>query len=252
MFELDHLVHFVDKPEKLIEVTKEMGLHTVMGGKHTNWGTYNSLCYFGLSYIEFIGIYDDELFELAAKEPYTLHETYKKRQNRNGIARIALRTTSIEEDAKRLQQLDYEVFGPTEFSRIRPDGSVLKWQLLHFGKSSTVIDFPFLIQWEEEDEKRSIDLVEKGAIVNHAAGNIRIKEILIEVQHLSFLQQWAELFHYKIKKEPTQMKLYGPNCLFTFIQSKEGNNEIKQVTFTGAIENKELIVEGTTYVFMNE
>ena len=248
MFVLDHLVHFVEKPEKLIDQTKEIGLHTVMGGKHMNWGTYNSLCYFGLAYIEFIGIFDEELFQLAAKEPYTLHETYKNLQLTNGVCRFALRTSTIEEDAKRFQQLGYEVYGPADFSRTRPDGSVLKWKLLHFGKKTSLLDFPFLIQWDEDDESRYAELVEKGTIGSHPLGNIQLTELVYEVENLSFVQEWAELFHCKVEREEMQASIYFPNVIITFIESNNRNG-IKSVILSGAKEKKEFILEGTRYLF---
>ena len=55
-------------------------------------GTYNTLSYFGLSYIEQIAIYDRDLFEQAAQYPYSLHYTFKRDQERQGFSRIALRT----------------------------------------------------------------------------------------------------------------------------------------------------------------
>ncbi len=109
MYKLDHIVHFVEQPEKLVDQMNAIGVHTVLGGRHEMWGTYNSLSYFNdLSYIEFIGIFDEELFSKSAKKPFTLHETYEKRQRENGFNRIALRTNTIEEDAKRLQKQDYQ------------------------------------------------------------------------------------------------------------------------------------------------
>jgi len=55
-FSFDHLVHFVQNPLGAMEDAKKMGLHAFAGGNHEKWGTYNSLAYFGLSYIEFLGI----------------------------------------------------------------------------------------------------------------------------------------------------------------------------------------------------
>ena len=89
MYKLDHIVHFVDQPEALIDQMNDIGVHTVLGGRHEMWGTYNSLSYFhDLSYIEFIGIFDEELFKKSAKEPYTLHETYEKRTEKMDLIEL--------------------------------------------------------------------------------------------------------------------------------------------------------------------
>ena len=54
MLLFDHLVHAVNcTPEEAAKQMQERGFHTALGGEHTTWGTWNSLCYFDLSYIEF-------------------------------------------------------------------------------------------------------------------------------------------------------------------------------------------------------
>lgn len=50
---------------------------------------------------------------------------------------------NIEEEGRRLRALGYEVYGPDACSRTRPDGTVVEWKLLHFGKPDLPIDFPF-------------------------------------------------------------------------------------------------------------
>ncbi len=248
---LDHLVHFVGRPEQLVASTSELGLHTVNGGKHEMWGTYNSLCYFGLSYIEFIGIYDEPLFEKSALEPYTLHETYKNKNYQNGVVRLALRTNSIEKDAESLKSLGYDIYGPEEFSRTRPDGSVLSWKLLHFGKEGQALEFPFIIQWDGEDEARYNDLVESGAIKPHTLGNVKLKEIEFEVKDLSIATEWAIAFGLDVKERGTSKTLNIPNCLFTFKQSAD-SDKISQVVISGAAKEQDAVIEGTKYIFESE
>lgn len=252
MYLLDHIVHFVEKPEHLIDQTKEIGLYTVNGGKHEMWGTYNTLCYFGLTYIEFIGIFNNELFERAAKEPYTLHETYKKSNRSNGFTRMALRTNSIEEDALRLRQVGLVVYGPETFSRTRPDGSVLTWKLLHIGEENTKVEWPFLIQWEETDEARLDDLVKRGTIGNHPLGDLRISEVVYQVEDLQIPQKWADVFGFAIEKNDSCITLRTSNCNFTFnenLQEEGERNNIDQVVISGAIEEKMVQLECGLYKF---
>ncbi|WP_346235639.1 VOC family protein [Lysinibacillus telephonicus] len=253
MYLLDHIVHFVDKPEQLVEETKKIGLYTVNGGKHGMWGTYNSLSYFGLSYIEFIGIFDDELFEKSALEPFTLHESYKKRNRKNGFTRIALRTTSIEADAQKLKDAGLVVHGPETFSRTRPDGSVLKWKLLHFGNENQEIEFPFLIQWEGSDSDRYDELVKKETIGEHPLGNLKIEEVSYVVENLKSVKEWAELFNFDLDINETYIKLKAPNCVIGFYKNtndKNSNiNQITEVIISGAKEQKEIELEGASYKF---
>ena len=51
-------------------------------------GTYNTLSYFDLSYIEQIAIYDRDLFEQAAQYPYSLHYTFKRDQERQDFLEL--------------------------------------------------------------------------------------------------------------------------------------------------------------------
>ncbi|NLY80131.1 MAG: VOC family protein [Lysinibacillus sp.] len=250
MYLLDHIVHFVNKPESMVVKTKEMGLHTVEGGKHEMWGTYNSLCYFGLSYIEFIGVFDEALIEKSAQIPYTLHHSYKKRNNANGLTRIALRTTTIDKDAEQLREAGFEVIGPDSFSRVRPDGSVLTWKLLHFGKKDLLFDFPFLIQWDGTDEERYEALVNNGTIQQHPLGNLQIDEVSFEVKDLKIAEGWAEVFQFNIlESAESYIKLKAPNCAFSF-HKVDGKNEIVKVKIVGAKEEKEVVLEEGKYIFV--
>ncbi|WKT78654.1 VOC family protein [Lysinibacillus fusiformis] len=160
----DHLVHQVESPENIKVFFNKRNVHTVNGGQHTMWGTYNTLSYFGLSYIEQIAIYDRDLFEQAALYPYSLHYTFKRDHERQGFSRIALRTKNIEDEGQRLRALGYEVYGPDACSRTRPDGTIIEWKLLHFGMSGLSVDFPFLIEWADDDEERLAQLKASGAI----------------------------------------------------------------------------------------
>lgn len=248
MYLLDHIVHFVKEPKAMVEKTRELGLHTVEGGKHEMWGTYNSLCYFGLSYIEFIGVFDQNLLEESAKVPYTLHASYKKRNEQQGLTRIALRTSTIEKDAEKLREKGYEVIGPDSFSRVRPDGSILTWKLLHFGKKEFPFEFPFLIQWDGSDEDRYNDLIHNGTIQKHPEGDLAIDEIDFEVNDLGWAKEWSELFQHKIMEStPSYIKLKAPNCDFRFTLGEK--NEIAEVVIKGAKAEKQVILEQGNYRF---
>lgn len=250
MYPFDHIVHFVDDPKKMVKQTKSLGLHTVEGGRHEMWGTYNSLCYFGLSYIEFIGVFDELLLEQSAKVPYTLHETYFKRNKQKGFTRLALRTTTIEQDVEKFRKAGLNVFGPDSFSRVRPDGSTLNWKLLHFGKEKLALDYPFLIQWEDSDEDRWDDLWRNGTIKNHPLGKLAFKEIVLFVEDLQIAKEWAQLFQFTIHyKNNHFVQLLSPNCLYTFVKTKD-KNEIGEIILSGAKNEQSIIIEKGKYTFL--
>lgn len=248
MYALDHIVHFVDKPENLVGETRLLGLHTVHGGKHDMWGTYNSLSYFGLSYIEFIGVFDQALLEKSASEPFTLHESYKKRNYENGLTRIAIRTDTIEKDAESLREAGFTVYGPDDFSRTRPDGSVVKWKLLHFGQND--LEFPFLIQWEGTDEERYDELVQLGTIDSHPLGDLKIEEIIYSTPDLTIAKEWAKIFKFELEEKQSSSTLKTPNCFISFHLKETGKTELERIVIKGAKEEKEVKIEGATYQFI--
>ncbi|MEB2299271.1 VOC family protein [Lysinibacillus xylanilyticus] len=212
----DHLVHQVQSPENTKIFLNKRNIHTVNGGQHTMWGTYNTLSYFGLNYIEQIAIYDRHLFENAVKLPYSLHYTFKHTNERYGFSRIALRTKNIKEEGQRLRALGFEVFGPDACSRTRPDGSVVEWKLLHFGKPGQEIDFPFLIEWADTDEERTAQLKANGAIkTNQSISMESVQFYVKDVQ--ATVKQWREVLQLPESEQQEQFtSLQLPNIRLDF------------------------------------
>lgn len=212
----DHLVHQVQSPENTKIFLNKRNIHTVNGGQHTMWGTFNTLSYFGLNYIEQIAIYDRQLFENAVKLPYSLHYTFKHTNERYGFSRIALRTKNIKEEGQRLRALGFEVYGPDACSRTRPDGSVVEWKLLHFGKPGLEIDFPFLIEWADTDEERVAQLKANGAIKSDQP--ISMESVQFYVKNVqATVKLWREVLQLP---EPEQQEkfisLHLPNMRLDF------------------------------------
>ena len=193
MYKIDHIVHFVDDPKEAIKDLAKYGLHVVPGGRHEQWGTYNALCYFNTAYIEFIGIHDEEKFREAASVPYTLHETYARRNYRNGLIRVAISTTTIEEDARKFREAGFEVVGPDHFTRTRPDGSVVGWQLLHVGSEECQVELPFFIQWDQPEEERLGEMQTSGIIREHEAGPLQIAEVSYIVPKFEVARELLQL-----------------------------------------------------------
>ncbi|WP_332651296.1 VOC family protein [Lysinibacillus sp. 54212] len=265
MYYLDHIVQFVDQPEAAMQYLQEHGLHTVHGGQHTQWGTYNALSYVGSAYIELIGIYDEEQFSVAAKAPYSLHETYEKNHRQNGFNRIALRTTTIEEDAKTFYQAGYDVLGPERFSRTRPDGSIISWQLLHIGKQGTLFDYPFFIQWDLPEQERMQELTELGILGNHEAGDVEIAEVIHLVQNLEplyELQKLLQLPSSTVINEESNVEIFtmhtasGNLSYYKPIGEGDGwnafldfGNGLHTVVISGAQKEKYITFDHANYVF---
>lgn len=162
--QFDHIVHYVENPQQAIKQFEEHGLHAVEGGKHEGRGTYNALSYFDLSYIEFLSTYDKELIEQVKHPSFSLFHSVVTNKYKEGFIRVAIRTTAIEELAKKFEAEGLEVHGPVPLSRQRPDGSVIAWKLLYVGEAASELQFPFFIQWNESDGERRNDLIDRGVI----------------------------------------------------------------------------------------
>lgn len=162
----DHLVHFVDEPKEVIKPLQSQGIHAVEGGVHEGRGTYNALSYFDLSYIEYLGTYDRALVAETEHLHHSLIETVVNNDFKEGFVRFAARTSDIERVAERLKEQGLSVNGPVPMYRKRPDGSIINWQLLYVGEENNALQLPFIIQWDDNDDKRRKEQVEKGVIGN--------------------------------------------------------------------------------------
>lgn len=165
-FYVDHIIHYVKNPKEAKLFMEHQNFHVVEGGHHKQWGTYNTLCYFGLTYLEFIGVYDEAVAAQAAEVPYSLLRYFADEQYAEGHVTMALRTTEIDAVNERFLQAGFDTYGPKEYTRHRPDGSVLKWQLLYVGKPEQTVRFPFFIQWDEPDNVRLKTLKDTGGYSN--------------------------------------------------------------------------------------
>ncbi|MFM1651993.1 VOC family protein [Brevibacillus sp. B_LB10_24] len=194
---LDHLVHFINShPETAVQEMQRLGLHAVAGGRHETWGTYNSLCYFGLTYLEFLAI-EDRQRAAEVRDNGLIRQIAADLPENEGLSRIALRTGDIAGLASQLTSMGLTVTGPVPGSRTRSDGSVIRWQML-FAEGERERDglpLPFFIQWGEGDDDRRQDLTDRGIIAQHPAGSLRMEYVACAVQQLEETAvRWQEWF----------------------------------------------------------
>ncbi|MFF3023794.1 VOC family protein [Gottfriedia sp. NPDC057948] len=221
----DHLVWFFKKPETAILPLKQRGIHVVKGGRHESWGTYNTLTYFGLSYIEFLGI---ENLSIAEKheENRLITQIVEQlaKESLEGPATIAIRTNQIEELAIKLKAEGLTVYGPLTGERVRADGQVIRWSLLFPEYPKKNVKLPFFIEWEKSDEQRYLEFEEQGLIRSHKLGEPKLESVGFVVNNLDeTLEIWENLFGLKqgeeyidteINARCIRIKLSGTNLLF--------------------------------------
>jgi hypothetical protein len=224
-FFFDHLVWFINKPEKAISPLKQRGLHAVKGGRHESWGTYNTLTYFGLSYIEFLGIEDLSIAEKHSENRLITQIVEQlAKEGREGPAKVAIRTNQIEELAIKLKAEGLTVYGPLTGERVRADGQLIKWSLLFPEQAENKVSLPFFIEWEKSDEERYLELEGQRLIGAHILGQPKLESVGFVVNNLDkTLEIWRYLFGLIQGDEyiDTEMnarcrilKLNGTNLLF--------------------------------------
>lgn len=234
-FEFDHLVHFTSEPNKAIEVLEEKGIHAVEGGSHSRGGTYNTLSYFDLSYIEFLGTTDTLLLKEIDHPRHSLLDKVVKNNFQDGFAKFAIRTTNIEAAAEHFRDKGLTVTGPVPLSRTRPDGSVINWKLLYVGEENASLDLPFIIEWEESDEERRSDLTKRNVITDHPS-EAKFSHLTFVVNQLEeTVQKWADVLditasevttNEQLQVKAQRLNLPGGNLVF---QSPIGEGKISDI-----------------------
>jgi hypothetical protein len=269
-FKFDHLVHFVNSPSDAIKEYNTLGLHATEGGKHENFGTFNSLSYFDLSYIELISVFNQQLVESASKTKYSLRETIQNDNYAEGLSRIALRSDNLEADAERFKKLGLEVFGPSAMCRRRPDGSLVSWRLLHVGKPQGNLELPFFIQWDEEDEERKRDLINRSVIAEHSKGDISLSSVAFAVNDIeNVIKNWSNYLKLEadepfidkfLNANGQRLILDGGDIVF---YSPIGEGVVSQVLktrgekpflveFAGSKQTEDFQILGATYRFIKK
>ena len=141
---VDHLLLGVgDLDQGIAWVAERTGVRAVVGGSHPGRGTRNALVSLGpLQYLEIIApdpaqtTYTFQIDVRPLKEPRLIN--------------WAAATTDIDGVAQRAKAAGRPAFGPSDGSRARPDGKMMKWRSLGIGSelgAGVVQPIPFFIQW---------------------------------------------------------------------------------------------------------
>lgn len=138
MVELDHVIVAVgDLAAAAARFERDYGLASLEGGRHRGLGTGNRIVPLGRSYVELMAVVDETE---AGGSPLA---QWLQATCRDGdrLGALCLRTDDIASVAARLGTAAFAM------SRVRPDGSELRWELA--GLEQTLADprLPFFIQW---------------------------------------------------------------------------------------------------------
>lgn len=138
MIELDHVIVAVEDLAAAAErFERDYGLTSVEGGRHRGLGTGNRIVPLGESYVELMAVVDEDEAQGSALAAWVR----AMREKGDRIGALCLRTDDAEAHAQRLGT------PALEMSRVKPDGTELRWKLA--GLEQTLADprLPFFIQW---------------------------------------------------------------------------------------------------------
>lgn len=267
--QFDHIIHYVFDPLEVSQELNDFGILNQYGGEHSRGGTFNTLSYFGLKYIEYIGIKDAKAFEdqipqLAKFSPIA---ALAKRRNEEGLIAIALRSSNLKTLANKLHEKGASVEGPYPLSRKTPQGETLSWELLYAGEDQLEIPLPFFIDWGLTDEERFKKLQEQGYVAPHAKGDLKLSNVVFAVRSFEHsIEKWKTYldleeikldvgFHEAV--EYRTLTLDDLNLIFVKpiengeVQAflEKAGPGIFQLQFKGAKQKEKLIFHNAIYEF---
>jgi hypothetical protein len=143
---MDHLLlGAADLDQGLALVKEKTGLDPIIGGSHPGVGTRNALLALG----------DRQYLEIIAPDPAQPVFAYQIELRQSREPRLitwAATAKNIIETAQRARDAGLEVIGPSDGSRKKPNGDMLRWKTLGIRNDLTISGIalvPFFIEWGE-------------------------------------------------------------------------------------------------------
>jgi len=153
-------------------------------------GTHNALILFGLDYLELLSVSHEAEAAAGGIAMEMLVDFLRKREG--GLLGYALATSNIEQVAAYLRHGEF-TSEPLSMQRMRPDGNMLKWQLLLPGNMPWRRPWPFLIQWDTPGAQR-LTWEGLGTHLNGVTGWVGIALVLLFIQRSRQLRPWLRHF----------------------------------------------------------
>jgi hypothetical protein len=136
-------------------VEERTGVRAKFGGSHPGGGTRNALVSLGsLHYLEIIA---PDPAQAGAADTRDLRKLASPR-----IIQWAIHTEDIAAAKRAADAAGIKTTGPKPGSRQRPDGKLLRWQMLGIEENTPLV--PFFIQWEPGSPHPSSDSPQLGTV----------------------------------------------------------------------------------------
>lgn len=223
---LDHVVYFTAKtPQQTVAEQREIGRHAVIGGRHEQWGTHNTLLYVKNAYVEWLSVERRDVAE-GVNHPLTsllLHDL----QDGEGWGTICLSVDDLEQFNEEIENKGFSTSGVIAAERRTADGQLRKWKMLFVDQPiSNELPMPFFIEWEEAEEVRFAKLREDGTIAADDQ-ELEITECVFHVDDpLKETAEWAILLSQKVG-DADDITL--PNVVLKFVEQEGGKDRLANV-----------------------
>ena len=160
-------------------VEKHTGVRASFGGVHPGRGTQNALLSLGeRRYLEIIA---PDPAQPGVKNPIAsnLHSLTEPR-----LVGWAAHPGSVAAYAEKLRASGINCEGPTPGSRKRPDGQLLKWQIVSLADTASGI-LPFFIEWGQDSVHPSVDAPKGCSLLGFTAESPDPEKLLATLKVLN-------------------------------------------------------------------
>lgn len=147
MRKIDHIVYTVPNLEVAIaDLEARLGVRPIVGGRHDTQGTKNALVNLDNgAYLEILAADDENTW---ISPPRWMGVDVLTRPQ---ITRWALKSEDLTSDGSILNGHDSALGRTKAGSRKRPDGSMLRWELILPASVPEVDVLPFMVDWSKSD-----------------------------------------------------------------------------------------------------
>jgi len=163
--QIDHvLIAVPDLGPSVRAVEEQLGMPSLEGGRHPDWGTANRIVPLGEAYLELVAVEDGAAAETVPFGRWVARST----ADRPKPMGWAVRVEHLEETADRLE-LTVE-----SGSRARPDGRTISWRAAGIEAAASEPSLPFFIEWAND-----ADLPGRTPVA-HGFEGMRIARLVID------------------------------------------------------------------------
>ena len=160
-------------------VEQRTGVRATFGGVHPGRGTQNALLSLGeRRYLEIIA---PDPAQPGVKNPIAsnLHSLTEPR-----LVGWAAHPGSVAAYAGKLRAAGIKCEGPTPGSRKRPDGQLLKWQIVSLADTASGL-LPFFIEWDQDSVHPSVDAPKGCSLLGFTAESPGSEKLLATLKVLN-------------------------------------------------------------------